>query len=128
PPRAGAVAAAEHRARGGARRTRGADLCLWRGESSSRQPYQRVTSPGPQPLSHPAGVDGAGGPPVSRHRPGTGRVWVCGGEPMTASRLLSTGNDTLDQILGGGIPRNAVIVVAGGPGTGQTILHLQILF
>jgi circadian clock protein KaiC len=45
---------------------------------------------------------------------------------MTASSVLSTGNETLDTILGGGIPRNAVIVVAGEPGTGKTILTLQL--
>lgn len=41
---------------------------------------------------------------------------------------LSTGNAELDVILGGGFPSNSVNIVAGGPGTGKSILTLQTLF
>jgi circadian clock protein KaiC len=42
--------------------------------------------------------------------------------------LESTGNAALDEILGGGIPSQSVNVIAGEPGSGKTILTLQILF
>jgi circadian clock protein KaiC len=41
---------------------------------------------------------------------------------------LSTGNRELDSILGGGFPAQSVNIVAGGPGTGKSILTLQTLF
>lgn len=40
----------------------------------------------------------------------------------------STGSAPLDQILGGGLPTRSVNVVAGAPGSGKTVLALQILF
>ncbi len=43
-------------------------------------------------------------------------------------RLFSTGVPPLDRILGGGIPPYSVVIVAGEPGTGKTILSQQILF
>ena len=42
--------------------------------------------------------------------------------------LESTGNSALDRILGGGIPSQSVTVIAGEPGSGKTILTLQMLF
>jgi circadian clock protein KaiC len=41
---------------------------------------------------------------------------------------LSTGSDALDAILGGGIPAHYVMVIAGTPGAGKTVLTLQLLF
>jgi circadian clock protein KaiC len=48
----------------------------------------------------------------------------------TSARLLteSTGNDTFDALLGGGIPRRSLTIVAGEPGSGKTIFTLQMLF
>jgi circadian clock protein KaiC len=40
----------------------------------------------------------------------------------------STGEPALDAILGGGLPSHSVTVIAGVPGSGKTILTLQILF
>lgn len=42
-------------------------------------------------------------------------------------RIL-TGNTQLDSILGGGLPRGSLVVIAGQPGTGKTILAQQICF
>lgn len=41
---------------------------------------------------------------------------------------LSTGRTGLDLVLGGGLPRGALIVIAGPPGSGKTILAQQICF
>jgi circadian clock protein KaiC len=43
-------------------------------------------------------------------------------------RRLGTGSAALDQVLGGGLPTGSVIMVAGEPGTGKTMLTLQIIF
>lgn len=40
----------------------------------------------------------------------------------------STGDERLDTILGGGLPAQSVVVIAGEPGTGKTALTLQMLF
>ena len=40
----------------------------------------------------------------------------------------TTGDAELDGILGGGIPRGSVVVIAGEPGSGKTVLTLQMLF
>ena len=50
-------------------------------------------------------------------------------EPGHASgRVFSTGIAPLDRILGGGIPPYSVVIIAGEPGSGKTILSQQILF
>ena len=43
-------------------------------------------------------------------------------------RRTKTGLDSLDKILKGGIPKEKVILISGGPGTGKTILCLQTLY
>src|SRR5687768_10329797 len=40
----------------------------------------------------------------------------------------STGIAPLDRILGGGLPTPSMIVLAGEPGSGKTVLTLQMLF
>jgi circadian clock protein KaiC len=42
--------------------------------------------------------------------------------------LESTGVPALDKALGGGIPSRSVVVIAGEPGSGKTVLTLQTLF
>lgn len=42
--------------------------------------------------------------------------------------LESTGDPRFDAVLGGGIPAQSVTVIAGEPGTGKTVLTLQMLF
>ncbi|RYE75608.1 MAG: hypothetical protein EOO74_09780, partial [Myxococcales bacterium] len=41
---------------------------------------------------------------------------------------ISSGNEQIDLILGGGFPANSVNVIMGLPGTGKTILVEQLLF
>lgn len=41
---------------------------------------------------------------------------------------LSTGNDRLDTILGGGLVPNSITLVIGAPGTGKTLLAEQCVF
>ena len=43
-------------------------------------------------------------------------------------KLLPTGVPGLDLVLNGGLEQGAVVVLAGGPGTGKTILAQQICF
>lgn len=43
-------------------------------------------------------------------------------------RRIQTGVKNLDSVLGGGIPRNSLVVFAGSPGAGKTILSQQIGF
>ncbi len=43
-------------------------------------------------------------------------------------RLMSTGIAGLDLVLNGGLERGSVVVLAGAPGTGKTILAQQICF
>ena len=49
------------------------------------------------------------------------------GRSKLADRV-SSGSAAFDQILGGGFPRGSVSVIAGDPGTGKTILTLQMMF
>jgi circadian clock protein KaiC len=44
-----------------------------------------------------------------------------------ASELVSTGNEQLDHVLRGGLPRNAMYLIQGVPGSGKTTLALQFL-
>jgi circadian clock protein KaiC len=41
---------------------------------------------------------------------------------------LSSGSDRLDAILGGGLPRNGIVLIGGNPGSGKTILAQQFVF
>ena len=41
---------------------------------------------------------------------------------------LKTGSAEVDEILGGGFPRNAIHIIMGAPGTGKTILAEQLCF
>ena len=41
---------------------------------------------------------------------------------------LGTGNSSLDEILGGGLPVGSVTVVMGEPGSGKTVFTLQTMF
>jgi len=40
---------------------------------------------------------------------------------------VSTGINGLDEMLGGGYPRNRIILVRGGPGSGKTIFSIQFI-
>jgi circadian clock protein KaiC len=42
--------------------------------------------------------------------------------------LESTGSSGMNEILGGGLPSQSVVVVAGEPGSGKTVFTLQTLF
>jgi circadian clock protein KaiC len=41
---------------------------------------------------------------------------------------LSSGSARLDAVLGGGLPRNGIVVIGGSPGSGKTILAQQYVF
>ena len=41
---------------------------------------------------------------------------------------LSSGSDRLDAVLGGGLPRNGIVLICGRPGSGKTILAQQYVF
>jgi circadian clock protein KaiC len=43
-------------------------------------------------------------------------------------KRITTGVTGLDEVLGGGLEEGSVVVVAGAPGTGKTILALQMCF
>ncbi|MBA2332456.1 MAG: circadian clock protein KaiC, partial [Actinobacteria bacterium] len=43
-------------------------------------------------------------------------------------KRLATGVPELDLVLGGGLLPGSLVVIAGGPGTGKTILAEQISF
>jgi circadian clock protein KaiC len=47
---------------------------------------------------------------------------------MNASGRVPTGIGELDRILGGGLLRGSSTLVAGGPGTGKTVLGAQFIF
>lgn len=42
--------------------------------------------------------------------------------------LETTGDDALDVILGGGLPARSIVLLAGEPGSGKTVLTHQLLF
>jgi circadian clock protein KaiC len=48
--------------------------------------------------------------------------------PKLRLHLETTGDRRFDAILGGGIPGQSVLVIAGEPGAGKTVLTLQLLF
>jgi circadian clock protein KaiC len=43
-------------------------------------------------------------------------------------KLISTGVDGLDEVLGGGFPEKSLIVLAGNPGVGKTVFSAQFLY
>jgi KaiC/GvpD/RAD55 family RecA-like ATPase len=43
-------------------------------------------------------------------------------------RFTPTGIETLDNVLGGGFPRNSLIVLTGNPGTGKTVFSASFLY
>ncbi|HVS62707.1 MAG TPA: ATPase domain-containing protein [Thermoanaerobaculia bacterium] len=43
-------------------------------------------------------------------------------------KRLTSGDPDLDRVLGGGFPRNANVIVMGGPGSGKTVLAEQMVF
>ena len=47
---------------------------------------------------------------------------------ILAFELIKTGVPGLDQVLKGGLRRNASILVTGSPGTGKTIMALQFIY
>ena len=47
---------------------------------------------------------------------------------MIEGRSITTGIPHLDMILGGGVPRGALVLVMGLPGSGKTTLASQIAF
>ncbi|HEU0034100.1 MAG TPA: ATPase domain-containing protein [Kofleriaceae bacterium] len=49
---------------------------------------------------------------------------------MSRTRIAmeTTGDAALDDILGGGIPTQSVVIVAGEPGAGKTVVTLQMMF
>lgn len=49
-------------------------------------------------------------------------------DKMSATQIRPTGIPELDQVLRGGLPWNAAVLLAGPPGAGKTILGLQWLF
>lgn len=49
-------------------------------------------------------------------------------QPGSQSDRLSAGQDALDLVLGGGIPRESLTLLSGQPGAGKTILAHQLAF
>jgi circadian clock protein KaiC len=49
------------------------------------------------------------------------------GKGSNAKGVISTGVSGLDDILGGGLPRNRLYLVQGSPGAGKTTFALQFL-
>lgn len=46
----------------------------------------------------------------------------------TESDLVKTGIPGLDQMLGGGLERKSIVILAGGPGTGKSTIGIQFLY
>src|ERR1022692_4687332 len=61
-----------------------------------------------------------------KHLVATADAWLKEGRDTL--KLMATGVPGLDLVLNGGLEQGAVIVVAGAPGTGKTILAQQICF
>jgi len=49
-------------------------------------------------------------------------------DETTALTRLGTGIPALDAVLGGGIPQQSLTVLTGAPGTGKTVLAMQMVF
>ena len=47
---------------------------------------------------------------------------------LTIHRVVSTGVEELDSVLGGGFPKGSLIVLAGSPGTGKTVFSARFLY
>lgn len=47
---------------------------------------------------------------------------------MTSSDRVPTGTDAFDELIGGGFLENSLVLVAGPPGVGKTMLATQMLF
>src|SRR5688572_17488288 len=47
--------------------------------------------------------------------------------PVIAMRRISSGVPGLDEVLQGGLPREALLLVEGPPGSGKTTLGMQFL-
>ena len=47
---------------------------------------------------------------------------------VSSRRLISTGVEGLNVVLGGGFPGNSLIILAGNPGTGKTVFSAQFLY
>ena len=60
------------------------------------------------------------GEPFVKEREATARAASRPGDP--------TGVPNLDRVLGGGLPRGALVLVVGAPGSGKTTLALQMAF
>ncbi|MBS7650902.1 MAG: ATPase domain-containing protein [Candidatus Bathyarchaeia archaeon] len=43
------------------------------------------------------------------------------------SECISSGDEGLDEVTGGGFPRGSLILLAGNPGTGKTVFSTQFL-
>jgi len=44
------------------------------------------------------------------------------------SKMITTGINGLDELIGGGLPEGRTILIIGGPGSGKTILTAQFLY
>ncbi len=56
------------------------------------------------------------------------RAGNSGGAPELEIEVQPTGIEGLDQLLGGGIPRGSVVLVAGNPGTGKTTFAAKFIY
>ncbi len=48
-------------------------------------------------------------------------------DPQTSTRRVTSGDEGLDDALGGGIPEGSIVLLVGGAGTGKSILGSQFL-
>ncbi|HET7482603.1 MAG TPA: DNA repair protein RadA [Actinomycetota bacterium] len=58
---------------------------------------------------------------------GSGTTVVTLAAPGDAGRRLGTGLDEMDRVLGGGLVRGSVVLLAGEPGIGKSTLMLQLV-